>query len=260
MTGTSSGPPQTSAVLQPPAPHRPDLAQALVGHADAGRRHWSTPAGLLHAAPRDLLVRTDTEHVGTQALRRIVATHRWPGHSLVGGDGCQAAVEIAVHADHDPAFQRLLLRLLADAVRAGEARHAQWAHLYDRCQARAGKRQLYGTQYQYLDDGQLVLHPLADPERVDDWRRRVGLEDLNDQLARMRLHHTGSPIDRASGPAAADRIPEGGHERTGRAGAAPAGPKLLHPAISPLAQSGGRPVAAGPERPRRLSTLQQRPE
>ncbi|MFJ9967200.1 DUF6624 domain-containing protein [Streptomyces avermitilis] len=113
------------------------------------------------------------------ALHRIVESLRqWPGHRTVGQDACQAAVSIAVHCDHDPAFQQRLLRLLRAAVTAGEATRAQLAHLHDRCLVNARQPQLYGTQHWYRSDGQLQPHPIADLAQLDTRRAGADLPPL----------------------------------------------------------------------------------
>jgi hypothetical protein len=58
----------------------------------------------------------------TARMKAIVQACSWPGRSLVGEDGAQAAWLLVQHADRDPAFQRLCLEPLNGAVRAGEAR------------------------------------------------------------------------------------------------------------------------------------------
>jgi hypothetical protein len=174
---------------------RPDIVKGLLAAVEASRAAWSTPAYLLPASPDALPYARDANYVNAQILRRIVSTQGWPGHSMVGPEACQAAVEIAVHADHAPALQRVLLRMLHDAASQGNATWAQWAHLYDRCLASEGNRQIYGAQYRYVGDGLLELVPVEDHDDLDERRRAIGLAPLAEQAARLRLHHTRAPAE-----------------------------------------------------------------
>jgi hypothetical protein len=115
----------------------------------------------------------------TARMQAIIAACGWPGRSLVGVDGAQAAWLLVQHADHDPAFQRACLELLGHAVQAGEADARQYAYLTDRVLLAEGHQQLYGTQFM-LAGGRWQPRPLADPDHVDDRRRQVGLEPLAD--------------------------------------------------------------------------------
>ncbi|MGK4906507.1 DUF6624 domain-containing protein [Streptomyces albus] len=175
---------------RPSTPRRADLAQDLTGRAAAARKNWSLPAHQ-HPQEKDRLAPEHQQDASNaQALRHIVAAHnRWPGRSLVGEDGCQAAADIALHADHDLPFQRLLLRLLGQAVQQGEATPAQWAHLHDRCLARTGEPQVFGTQHWYRPDGEMEPHPIAEPEGLDARREQVGLPPYAKQARRLRNHH-----------------------------------------------------------------------
>ena len=74
-------------------------------------------------------------------LRQVITDVGWPGKSLVGEDGAQAAWLLAQHADTDPAFQRRCLDLLTAAVERGEATMVQQAYLTDRsCCTKASRR------------------------------------------------------------------------------------------------------------------------
>ena len=103
----------------------------------------------------------------TARMQAIVQACGWPGRSLVGDDGAQAAWLLVQHADRDPAFQRLCLELLNGAVRAGEADARHHAYLTDRVLLAEGGQQRYGTQF-LVAGGRWQLRPLADPDRVDD--------------------------------------------------------------------------------------------
>ncbi|MGD3105209.1 DUF6624 domain-containing protein [Streptomyces sp. YGL11-2] len=127
----------------------------------------------------------EIEVSATETLRLIVAVHGWPGHSLVGEAGANAAWWVAHHAP-DHAFQQHALVLLEAAVAAGEATRRQLAFLTDRCRVMAGRPQLYGTQFRYhLAD--LHPYPVEDPDRLDGRRAEVGLEPFGafDKLVRV---------------------------------------------------------------------------
>jgi hypothetical protein len=133
----------------------------------------------------------------TARMQAIVQARGWPGRTLVGDDGAQAAWLLVQHADHDPAFQRVCLELLGGAVQAGEADARHHAYLTDRVLLAEGSQQLYGTQF-LAAGGSWQLRPLADPDRVDDRRRQVGLEPLADYHRRFEELHLEGDEDEAA--------------------------------------------------------------
>ena len=149
-------------------------------------------------------------------LRRVITDVGWPGKSLVGEDGAQAAWLLAQHCDSDPAFQRRCLDLLTAAVERGEATVVQQAYLTDRVLLHEGKPQEYGTQAM-ARDGRLEPQKLRDPDHVDQRRASVGLGPLAGYLARMAEHHAPEPM-RIPCPACQRTIeawpPDAGETRT----------------------------------------------
>jgi hypothetical protein len=119
-------------------------------------------------------------------LKEVIAAHGWPGNSLVGEEGAKAAWFILQHAIGEPALQRRGLELLRQAVAAGEAAAWQAAYLEDRVRFFEGRPQVYGTQYEWGDDGQLGPYPVEDVAGVDERRRSVGLWPLEENTRRMR--------------------------------------------------------------------------
>ncbi|MFJ4741182.1 DUF6624 domain-containing protein [Streptomyces sp. NPDC088775] len=174
-----------------PALGYPTLAEDLLGRQLRARDHWRTPGAERLAMTPDALTALDqAQHDNTAGLKRIVERlGRWPGRSAVGADACQAAVDIAVHSDHNPALQRTLLSLLQKAVEVGEATSTQLAHLHDRCLVNAGQAQLYGTQHWYSPDGILAPHPIADPAQLDTRRAGMGLPPYDEQARLLRERH-----------------------------------------------------------------------
>ncbi|MEV8287853.1 DUF6624 domain-containing protein [Streptomyces niveus] len=172
-------------------PLRPDIERVLVDRAQAARRHHAN-------LTRGRLARSDIDRVrhgdfaNARLLRRLVNEHGWPGRTLVGDAGADAAWLIALYADVEPELQRRALRLLATAVERGEAVIQQWAHLYDRCSINAGKRQLYGTQYQHGPAGMTVL-PVLEPAGLDNRRASVGLPPFAVAHEALRRRHLREP-------------------------------------------------------------------
>ena len=126
-------------------------------------------------------------------LRRVITDVGWPGKSLVGEDGAQAAWLLVQHADRDAAFQRQCLDLLTAAVERGEATAVQQAYLTDRVLLHEGQPQEYGTQA-IARDGRFEARNLRDPDHVDERRASVGLGPLAGYLARMAEQHTPEPM------------------------------------------------------------------
>jgi hypothetical protein len=118
-------------------------------------------------------------------MRRIIEQYGWPGRSLVGEDGCEAAWLMVQHAVLEPDFQHQCLPLLEQAVAMEEAPGWQLAYLTDRVLMSEGKEQIYGTQYLPTEGGESVPYKIADPENVDARRRAGGLCSLEENTKRI---------------------------------------------------------------------------
>ncbi|HXV60009.1 MAG TPA: DUF6624 domain-containing protein, partial [Vicinamibacteria bacterium] len=129
--------------------------------------------------------RVHLEHA--ERLAAIVAQYGWPGVERVGADGEEAAWLILQHAISDPHFQREGLRRLKEAAERGDAPWYQVALLEDRIRFNAGRAQLYGTQLDWDENGQLSPLPgIEDPSRLEERRRAVGLGPFEAEIARKR--------------------------------------------------------------------------
>ena len=139
--------------------------------------------------------RMDARH--TKRLKEIVDEHGWPGRSVAGRRGSAAAWLLAQHATADPAFMRRALQLMRDAGR-GEVDPHDVAYLSDRLEVMDGRPQRYGTQFTCREGRLELMTPLVDPPRVDERRRRAGLETFEE-------HKRG--ILRRDGPCPRSRTP-----------------------------------------------------
>lgn len=113
-----------------------------------------------------------------KALESLLDWHGWPGRSLVGDDGAEAAWLIAQHAISRPAFQRRCLQLIQQAVHRGDVPPRHEAALLDRIRFNERKPQVYGTICDWDARGELSPWPIEAPKAVDQRRTRVGLPPL----------------------------------------------------------------------------------
>ena len=133
-------------------------------------------------------------------LAAILDGYGWPGRALAGDDGAEAAWLVAQHAIAMPHLQRRARELLAQAVEVGEAEPWTFAYLDDRIRTLEGRPQMYGTQFDWDDDGRLSPLPIEDPERIDERRAALGMRPLEERIRAMResavRENEGPPADR----------------------------------------------------------------
>jgi hypothetical protein len=109
----------------------------------------------------------------------------WPGWSLVGRDGSEAAWLIAQWAIDDMGLQRRCLEMLELAVACNDADPVHLAYLADRVRMNDGRDQLYGSQFVLDAHGDLEPWPVDDIDAVDARRARLGLPPLAVHAAAM---------------------------------------------------------------------------
>ena len=162
------------------------LKAELVAMAEYDRRVRAelVAAGELFGGYNERMASVHNENA--TKLDQIIDEFGWPGSSLVGNDGAEAAWLIVMHAIGNPSFQRKCLPILKKAVETGEASAAAVACLDDRICVFEGRPQRYGTQFDWNGNGILCPHSLLDPEKVDQYRASVGLGTLSEKTQELR--------------------------------------------------------------------------
>jgi hypothetical protein len=89
-----------------------------------------------------------------QELEAIIELYGWPGKSLVGDAGANAAWLILQHAIGNPELQRKCLPVLREAITRGEMEPAQAAYLEDRICFFERRAQRYGTQFDWDENAE----------------------------------------------------------------------------------------------------------
>ena len=128
-----------------------------------------------------------------QKLESVVEKFGWPGKSVVGEEASNAAWLILQHAIGNPKLQRRCLPILREAVAQGEAEPAHAAYLEDRICFFERRPQRYGTQFDWDENGQMSPWLLEDLNKVDEFRRSVGLPPLADRIEQARKGENEEP-------------------------------------------------------------------
>src|SRR5262249_25407524 len=141
----------------------------------------------------------DVDRKNTAWLKGVVDKHGWPGKTLVGRDGAQAAWLLVQHADLDREVQKRCLPLVAEAVKKGEAQPTHLAYLTDRVRVGEGQKQVYGTQMRTVD-GKTEPAPIEDEAGVDERRKAVGLGPLADYIKSFQKGVPPAPPKKSDEP------------------------------------------------------------
>ncbi len=129
-------------------------------------------------------------------IKDIISEYGWPGFSMAGKKGSEAAWLIVQHAVLDTEFMDKCLPLLKEATIQGEAEGWCLAYLQDRVLTMSGKPQIYGTQHDIDENGIAYPLPIEKPERVEALRKEVGLDPLSDATKRIQERHNTTIANR----------------------------------------------------------------
>lgn len=118
-------------------------------------------------------------------LKEIIEKIGWPTKSRVGGDAAVAAWLIVQHADHNPEFQQMCLKLMKQESE-GEIRKQDMAFLEDRVRVNQGRPTLYGTQFYEDEQGVFGPRPIEDKEQLNKRREEMGMESFENYEVEMQ--------------------------------------------------------------------------
>ncbi len=124
-----------------------------------------------------------------EELKKVLDEKGWPTITLVGKEASEAAWIILQHAISRPQLMRYGLRLLKEACKEGEADPRNVARTEDRICFFEGRGQIYGTNFDIDDNGDLSPTLIADEEHVNKRRESVGLPPLEKTILEMRVLH-----------------------------------------------------------------------
>lgn len=118
---------------------------------------------------------TDAQH-GVH-IHQIIQEYGYPTQELIGAEGLKAFWLLVQHQDFD-------LKLQEDCLAHCDFEPENKAYLTDRVRVNNDQPQLYGTQFM-RSEGKLIPKPIEDEAHVDERRKEVGLDTLEEYAKRM---------------------------------------------------------------------------
>jgi len=121
-----------------------------------------------------------------EALDEIINTIGYPTIDKVGEEASQATWLVIQHSIGQPTFMKKCEQLLEKAVVEKKADPKELAYLTDRIAVLEGKPQRYGTQFDWDKNGALSANPFDDLSLVNQRRKSIWLNTLEEQTAMIR--------------------------------------------------------------------------
>ncbi|MEI7582653.1 DUF6624 domain-containing protein [Runella sp.] len=117
----------------------------------------------------------------------ILDKYGWLGPDIIGWRGGTTLFLVIQHSDLK--IQEKYLPVMREAVKAGKMNSGSLALLEDRVALRQGKKQIYGSQIEKNAKGDWVVSPIEEEINVNERRKSVGLEPLEDYVKKWNIDY-----------------------------------------------------------------------
>ncbi len=119
-------------------------------------------------------------------LEEVISKIGYPTIDKVGKEANEAAWLVIQHSIGQPDFMKKCLKLLEKAVNENKANPKNLAYLSDRIAVLEDQPQTYGTQFDWDKNGELSPKPFDDLSKVNQRRKSIGLNSLDEQTETIR--------------------------------------------------------------------------
>jgi hypothetical protein len=121
-----------------------------------------------------------------KTLNEIINKIGYPTVDKVGKEASEATWLIIQHSIGQPKFMKKCMKLLEIAVHQNKANSKNLAYLTDRIAVFENKPQLYGTQFDWDEKGELSPNLIDDLKKVNQRRKSIGLNSIEEQTKIIR--------------------------------------------------------------------------
>lgn len=136
--------------------------------------HWYYPLGEM----KSKIIKGNFEK-----MEVLIKENGWPTYTNVGKIAADGPLLVINHHPKE-AIRIKYLPKIKEACLKGEGSCMEYAKIQDRILVNTGKPQLFGMQFRYDENRNLVPFPILNPEFVDKRRTKIGLNSLKKYLKR----------------------------------------------------------------------------
>lgn len=128
----------------------------------------------------------ELHNINAKTLNDIIDTIGYPTIDKVGKEANEATWLVIQHSIGQPVFMKKCAELLESAVSENKADPKYLAYLTDRIAVFEDKPQLYGTQFDWDEYGNLSPNLFDHVTKVNERRKAIGLNTLEEQTEIIR--------------------------------------------------------------------------
>ncbi len=128
-------------------------------------------------------------------LQRIIDAIGFPNIPKVGKEASEASWLVTQHSISVPSLMKMYLELLKEAVNDGEASAIHLAYLTDRVLSFQDQPQLYGTAFDWDNNGIMNPKLYDDLDKVNARRSSLGMNTIEEQTKIIRAQVTKEQED-----------------------------------------------------------------
>ena len=118
----------------------------------------------------------EIDSINMLKLEPIFAKYGYPGARVVGNDYTALTTPLLILQHADLQYQKKYYRLIEQAAKAGDIPMFSFAFLTDQILVSQGKKQMYGTQYRFDEQGRATRYPVKSPKTLHKRLAEAGLE------------------------------------------------------------------------------------
>ncbi|WP_413582717.1 DUF6624 domain-containing protein [Bdellovibrio sp. HCB288] len=151
---------------------------------DQAVREVLAQTGELFQGYSPVMEKTHLKHA--ERLKELIELHGFPTIPRVGEDAAIAAMRLILHAISWPEFMRAMEIETVELLKNNEVPKQYVAMLMDRIRFYEGRKQIYGTNSDWDDNGILRVTDVEDEPNLNARRAEMGLDPL-ESLVRSPL-------------------------------------------------------------------------